>query len=155
MIIDISTLKALQELQKQPTRGILGKRCSENMQQIYKRTLILKCDFIEITLRHGCSPVNCCIFSEHLFLGIILVGCLWNYNYIFVKWIKKVIVFCIEYFFCWCTEAKNFFSNYCWRSHLQMFFKIGVLRNFALFTRKHLCWSLFLSKLLRPDSLQL
>ena len=27
-----------------------------------------------------------------------------------------------------------------------MFFKIGVLRNFAVFTGKHLCWSLFLIK---------
>ena len=24
-----------------------------------------------------------------------------------------------------------------------MFFKIGVLKNFAIFTGKHLCWSLF------------
>ena len=37
--------------------------CSENMQQIYTRTLILTCDFninnfIEITLWYGCSPVN-------------------------------------------------------------------------------------------------
>ena len=29
-----------------------------------------------------------------------------------------------------------------------MFFEIGVLRNFAIFTEKHLCWSLFLIKLL-------
>ena len=41
------------------------KRCSENMQKIYRRTPIPKCDFnevlcnfIEITLWHGCSPVN-------------------------------------------------------------------------------------------------
>ena len=32
-------------------------------------------------------------------------------------------------------------------SRLQMFFKIGVLINFAIFTRKQLCWSLFLIKL--------
>ena len=38
-------------LQKQPSRGVLKKRCSEVMQQIYS-------NFIEITLRHGCSPVN-------------------------------------------------------------------------------------------------
>ena len=30
------------------------------------------------------------------------------------------------------------------RSHL--FFKIGVLKNFANFTGEHLCWSLFLTK---------
>ena len=29
-----------------------------------------------------------------------------------------------------------------------MFFKIGVLKNFATLTGKHLCWSLFLIKLL-------
>ena len=28
-----------------------------------------------------------------------------------------------------------------------MFFKIDVLKNFAIFTEKHLCWSLFLIKL--------
>ena len=51
--------------QKQPSRGVLSKRCSENMQQIYRRTPMPKCDFnkvacnfIEITLRHGCFPVN-------------------------------------------------------------------------------------------------
>ena len=52
-------------LQKQPPRGVLRKTCSENIQQIYRRTPMPKCDFnkveitlIEITLRHGCSPVN-------------------------------------------------------------------------------------------------
>ena len=32
-------------LQKQPPRSVLRKRCSENMQQIYRRALIPKCDF--------------------------------------------------------------------------------------------------------------
>ena len=45
---------------KQPPRGVLMKKCSENMQQIYRRTPMLRCDFneVEIALRHGCSPVN-------------------------------------------------------------------------------------------------
>ena len=40
-------------------------------------------------------------------------------------------------------------------SRTQMFFKIGVLRNVAIFTGKHLCWSHFLIKLqaLRPPTL--
>ena len=29
----------------------------------------------------------------------------------------------------------------------QMFFKIGVLKSFAMFTGKHMCWSPFLIKL--------
>ena len=51
-------------LQKQPSRCVLRKRWFENMQQIYRRTPMLKCDFnkilkqLEIRLRHGCSPVS-------------------------------------------------------------------------------------------------
>ena len=49
-------------LQKQPSSGILTKRCSENIQQIYRRTPMPKCDlqsnFIEITLWYVCCPVN-------------------------------------------------------------------------------------------------
>ena len=49
-------------VQKQAHRGVPRKRCSENMQQIYRRTPMPKCDStkvaIEIRLRHGCSPVN-------------------------------------------------------------------------------------------------
>ena len=43
------------------------------MQQIYR----LLCNFIEIALWHGCSPVKCRIFSEHLFLRAPLDGCFW------------------------------------------------------------------------------
>ena len=32
-------------------------------------------------------------------------------------------------------------------SHLQMFFKIGSIKFFSIFTGKHLCWVLFLIKL--------
>ena len=53
-------------IQKQPSRGVLIKRCSENMQQIYIRehpcrsviSIKLKSKIIEITLRHGWSPVD-------------------------------------------------------------------------------------------------
>ena len=50
-------------LQNKLSRGVLRKRCSENMQQIYRRTPMPKCDlnsfnFTEITFQHGCSPVN-------------------------------------------------------------------------------------------------
>ena len=53
--------------QKQPSRGVFRKRCSESMQQIYLRTSMTKCDFnkaallcnfTEITVRYACSPVN-------------------------------------------------------------------------------------------------
>ena len=46
--------------QKQPSRGILRKKCSENMQQIYRRTPMPKYDFNKVAkhIRHGCSPLN-------------------------------------------------------------------------------------------------
>ena len=50
---------------RQPFKGVLIKRCSENMQQIYRTTPMPKCDFnkvaknfIEIILWQGCSPAN-------------------------------------------------------------------------------------------------
>ena len=36
------------EMQKQPSRGVLTKRCSENMQQTYRRAAMLKCDFNKV-----------------------------------------------------------------------------------------------------------
>ena len=33
------------------SRGVLRKRCSENMQQIYRRTPISKCDFNKVAKR--------------------------------------------------------------------------------------------------------
>ena len=42
---------------------------------------------------------------------------------------------------------KSFFIIIFRSSCMQMFFKTGVIRNFSLFTGKHLCWSLFLIKL--------
>ena len=35
-------------LQKQPFKGVLKKKCPENMQQIYRRTPMPKCDFNKV-----------------------------------------------------------------------------------------------------------
>ena len=40
------------QIQKQPFRGVLGKRSSENMQQIYRRIPMPKCDFNKVTKPH-------------------------------------------------------------------------------------------------------
>ena len=53
--------------QKQPTRDVLEKSCSENMQQIYRRTSELLCNIIEITLQYGCSLVNLLHIFKTLF----------------------------------------------------------------------------------------
>ena len=45
--------------QKQSSRGVFKKRCSEDMQQIYWRTLMLKCDFSKVAkqLYHDISVI--------------------------------------------------------------------------------------------------
>ena len=45
------SLQAQRTLQEQPPRGVPRKRCSENMQQIYRRTPMLKCDFSKVVLQ--------------------------------------------------------------------------------------------------------
>ena len=43
-------------------QSVLRKKCSENMQQIYRKTPMPKCDFNKVDL-HGCSSVN----LQHIF----------------------------------------------------------------------------------------
>ena len=66
--------------QKQPSRGVLRKRCSENMQQIYRRTPMSKCEFNKLHFGMGALlyiKFAACIFSEHIFLRTPLDGCFW------------------------------------------------------------------------------
>ena len=62
MIYNIANMNTFQ---KQTSIGILIKKCSENMEQIYRRTpcrsvisIKLLYNFIEIPLRHGASQVD-------------------------------------------------------------------------------------------------
>ena len=45
-----SFIKLAEWLQKQPSRCVIRKRCFKNMQKIYRRTPIPKCDFNKIAL---------------------------------------------------------------------------------------------------------
>ena len=49
--------------QKQPPRGVLKKRCSEKMQQIYMRTPMQKCDFNEVALQLYWNLTSALVFS--------------------------------------------------------------------------------------------
>ena len=68
-------------------KEFLGEGVLKCMQQIYRTTPKLKCDFnkapcnfIEISLHHRCSPVNVLhIFQNKFFLRIPLDGCDWYY----------------------------------------------------------------------------
>ena len=49
---------------KEPSRGVLRKRCSENLQQIYRRTPMPKCDFNKIAKQ---------LYSKsHFDMGVLL-----------------------------------------------------------------------------------
>ena len=49
------------------------------------------------------------------------------------------------------AAALSIFDKFLFSRHksnrLQMYFKLGALKNFAIFTGKHLCWSLFLLRI--------
>ena len=62
----------LTSTKKQPSRGVLRKKCSKNMQQIYRGTPMPKCNF------NGCSPVNLMHIFRTPFLRTPLEGCFWS-----------------------------------------------------------------------------
>ena len=46
---------------KQPSRGVLNKRCSKNMHQIYRTAPMPKCDFNKVALLHRFLTLpKCC-----------------------------------------------------------------------------------------------
>ena len=102
------------KVQKQPSGSVLKKRCSENMQQIYRRTQCSKfteehpcwsvisikslCNFIEIALWHWCSSVN----LLHIFRTPFPKNTSW--------WLLLNVVCSITLFEKGTTELKWFFS---------------------------------------------
>ena len=64
-------------VKKQHSRVVYRKRCSKNIQQIYRRTP-MQSNFIEIALRHRYSPVQLLhifriIFNKNTCGGLLLV----------------------------------------------------------------------------------
>ena len=50
-------------IQKQPSRGVLKKRCSENIQQIYRRGPMSECNFNKVTLQLSGNHTSAWVFS--------------------------------------------------------------------------------------------
>ena len=139
--------------QKQPSRGALRKRCSENMQQIYRRTPMRKCDFNKVAKQiaeyfqntfsqeHPWTAAFIFIFSlkftndlATLFPKSIPLK-LCNSNSVFWKFQKVFIS--SKSFMTWDTVRS---------SHGRCSVKKGFHKNFAKFTEKHQCWCLFSKK---------
>ena len=57
-LLDPSPYQYFIQLQKQLSRGVIKKRCSENMQQTYRRTPMPKCDFNEVAKHNTFSLEN-------------------------------------------------------------------------------------------------
>ena len=70
-------LRALQSFQNQSLIGVFIWSCSENIQQIRRSAISLKLqsNFIEITLRHGCSAVKLLNIFKTSFPEKPLNGC--------------------------------------------------------------------------------
>ena len=76
--------KWLLEIQKQPSRSVLRKRCSENMQHMYRRTPMSNCDFNIVALQlywnhtsewlFSCKFAACFqnTFSKNIYGGVVL-----------------------------------------------------------------------------------
>ena len=65
-----------EKIQRQPSRGVLKKRCSENMQQIYRRTPMPKCDFNRVALQLYWNRTLVWVFCQ----GVISTKLLWNFT---------------------------------------------------------------------------
>ena len=73
--------------QKQSPRGVPRKRCSENMQQIYRRTPMPKCDFnkVDEQLYLGCST------SLYVVIWVVFGAVICNWDKI-VPYTSRVVL---------------------------------------------------------------
>ena len=77
-----NTCEIVLHFQRQP-KGVLVKKFSGNMQQIYRRTRMGKCDFNKVALQlcwnHTFTSLFsckfCCMFSKHFFMRTPLREC--------------------------------------------------------------------------------
>ena len=87
---------------------------------------------INIKTRHFHSSIN---HQQHLFYRTLITSYFRPVN--IAKFLRTA--------FLWDTTTS---------SRFQMFFKISVLKSFAIFSKMHLCWSVFLNNL-QAEGLQL
>ena len=96
---------------------------------MFRKIVKLLCNFIKIKFRHGCSPVN----LLHIFRAPFPKNHSgWLLLLVLLKIVSHLLMLKV-------------------RSSLpDVFCKKGALRNFAKFTGKHLCQSLFFNKVAGP-----
>ena len=111
----------------------------------------MQSNFIEITLRHGCSPVNLLHIFKHLFPRTRLKG--YFYHYLSVQY-HVLLLHSLKLILKWFIHLEKPVTkpeNVIYRSSRpEVFCKKGFVRNFTKFIGKHLCHSLFFNKCCRP-----
>ena len=104
------------------------------------------CTFSMLHFHHIAQFSSCIFFVLHSFLYCTISCCTFTRCDVFVLHFSAVaLLACCNFSLLHFFHVAHLFMFR--SSRLQMFFKKGVLKNIAIFTAKHLCWSLFLIKL--------
>ena len=138
-------------LQKQSTRVVLWKKCSRNMQQIYRRTSIPEGDFNKATeymyyqVGHVQININCKKFIIVIWKKKkkVHLPCITSFRIINVANSKFDLKF--KEFLCINFKKQNHLLSLFQEQSPEVFYKKAVLKNFVIF--KYLRWILFVTKL--------
>ena len=122
-------------LHKQPPEVFCKKRCSEKFYKFHMKALVLESPFNKVTGLQSCNFIKKRLQQRYYTKLWILQ----NFkNSLFIEHLWWLLL-CLFY-----RKEECRMENTDRSSHAEVFFKKG---NFAKFTGKHQCWSLFLIKL--------
>ena len=96
-----TTLESTLYLQKHPSRAILRKRCSENMQQTCRRTPMRKCDFNKVANQ---------LYWNHTSAWVFFSKFATNFQNVFFRRTPLEGCFCI-FHICWMSTAFALVKN--------------------------------------------
>ena len=100
--------------QKQPSRGDLGKRCSGNMQQIYRRTfdIYLSVSNVSLKLKATISCKNSGTQISDILLSVLSVTIISNYYWPLLSVTMMIMVMNLNIICFDLTEMKRFYFLY-------------------------------------------
>ena len=130
--------KSLNQHQKQSFRDILSKRCFQKFNKIHRKTSG-RLSFLIQLQGSTCSFIN----KETLAQVFSCEFCEISKNTFLHR--APLVAASAAFIFFFDLQISDILQVRKWR--LQLFFKIGVLKNFTILTLKHLCSNLFLLKL--------
>ena len=130
--------------QKQPSRGVLCKRCFENMQQTYNRTSMLKWAFNKVALQLYWNHTSAWLFSfkfaahfqnpfllEHLWRAAFIDWCVFEVRVTILNPFRANVFFLYPLYTFGFLMFLVRIDGTCRGSRPEVFCKNGVLRNFC------------------------